>query len=74
MLVVESSWSGPDILLRLMEPEFSRVWPSPRYGMGADTSGRLLRRVNARERLDMVNSDEWDDFNGDSVGMCFALL
>ena len=59
MFVVDNSWTGPDILPRLMVPEFSRVWPSPRYGMGADTSGRLFRRVNARERLDIVNSDEW---------------
>lgn len=56
MLVVEINWTGPEILLRLMEPELNRTCPSPRYGMGADTSGRLLRLVNARVRVDMMDS------------------
>ena len=54
MLVVDSSWTGPEILPRLMVPELNRTWPSPRYGMGADTSGRLLRLVKARVRVDMM--------------------
>ena len=56
MLVVEINWTGPEILVRLMEPELNRTCPSPRYGMGADTSGRLLRLVNARVRVDMMGS------------------
>lgn len=57
MLVVDSSCTGPEMLPRFMEPELNRTWPSPRYGMGADTSGRLLRLVNARVMVDMMVSD-----------------
>lgn len=54
MLVVDKSCTGPDMLLRFILAELSRRFPSPRYGMGADTSGRLLRRVNALVRVDMI--------------------
>lgn len=58
MLVVDKSWTGPEIFPRLMVPELSRAFPSPWYGMGADTSGRLLRRVKVRLKLGMARSDE----------------
>lgn len=57
MLVVDKSWTGPEIFPRLIVPELSRTCPSPWYGMGADTSGRLLRRVNVRPKLGMMRSD-----------------
>lgn len=59
MFVVDKSWTGPEMLLRFMLAELSRTCPSPRYGMGADTSGRLLRRVNALVRVDMADSEIW---------------
>lgn len=59
MFVVDNSWTGPDILLRFILAELSRTCPSLRYGMGADTSGRLLRRVNALVMFDIAVSDVW---------------
>lgn len=59
MFVVDKSWTGPEMLLRFILAELSRTCPSPRYGMGADTSGRLLRRVNALVRVDMTDSEIW---------------
>jgi len=55
MLVVDSSWTGPEMFPRFIDPELKRTWPSPRYGIGAETSGRLLRLVNARVIVDMMN-------------------
>ena len=54
MFVVESNWTGPEIFPRLIVPDENLTCPS-RYGMGAETSGRLLRLVvNALEIVDMV--------------------
>lgn len=59
--MVDSSWTGPEMLPRLMVPELYRTWPSARYGMGADTSGRLLRLVKARVMVDMADEIDSKD-------------
>lgn len=64
ILVVEISCMGAEIFPRLIVPEENLTCPS-RYGMGAETSGRLLRLVKARVRLDMVMvmfvARRWDE-------------